>query len=275
MNSFTWVGVLCVSLSACTSTSSIPKPLYAALPAQQPQPAIEHGERPASRPFRIRRSAPLPEGRFYSQARLQAGADQNALQASLDYGFSDSVMLGVAVSNGHDATTISLAEDPGRLIDFGAQWCFYQEKGGPRLATRLDVVLSDETSFEPGGGVGIPSGRDSSSKVSYQPSLLASFPVGSDGVSIYSSAGIRLGDRTEPTIALGAGLRVPLVFADFVTEIDWARQSLDGGRINEAYLTPGLEWTAREKLFLAVGASIGLTRTSEDWMASFTMGVRF
>lgn len=236
----------------------------------------EHGERPASRPFRMRRASTLREGEVYSQTRVQTGAENSALQASFDYGISDALMLGVFVGSGHDLTTISLADKPGRLLDFGAQYCFYGEEGGPRLSARFDLVLANKTAFEPGADPDpFAEDRAGSSKISYQPSLLASFPVGDEGISIYSSAGVRLGDRTEPTIALAAGIRVPLAFAGFVTEIDWARQSLDGGRINETYLTPGLEWTVREKLFIAVGTSIGLTRTSEDWMASLTMGVRF
>jgi len=271
-----WMTALVAAmLGGCTTTAPSSVPQGSPFAGAGEPEAAGLGEQAASKPFRVRRSAPLREGEVYSQVRAQTGSDSSAAQASFDYGFSDSLMFGVAVGSGHDSTTISLAEKPGRLIDFGAQWCVYNEKGGPRLATRLDVVLADKTAFEPGGGGFAPDERDNSSKVSFQPSLLASFPIGSDGISIYGTAGIRLGDRTEPTVALGGGVRVPLGFADFVTEIDWARQSLDGGRIQETYLTPGLEWRAREKLFLAVGTSIGLTRTSEDWMASFTMGVRF
>ncbi|MCA8975068.1 MAG: hypothetical protein KDC98_10120 [Planctomycetes bacterium] len=241
---------------------------------------IARGHSPGAQPFRLRRAANLAGDTVYSQFRFELEPDSSAEQASFAYGISDDLTLDLMVGAGQHYSTLSVATDPGQLLDFGGQ---YRLVGGPGELTvsgRFDLVLSDEQSFQGGsiislGGEGGPTAATpGSKKVSFQPSALIDVPFGMSGSTLFASLGGRFGDSTDPALAVGSGFRMPLGRVDFITEADIVMQSVPGPNVREAYLTPGIEWTVREKLDIALGVSIGLTRTSEDWRAMISMGVR-
>ncbi|MCR9244162.1 MAG: hypothetical protein NXI31_03965 [bacterium] len=231
---------------------------------------------PASRPLRIRQADTLGEGDRYSSFRFELNPDDSAAYANFAYGLFDDTTIDVLIGTGQQFETISSAQDPGTLLDFGVQHRFLSTDSGVILSGRLDVVLSDDRSFE---AFALPESVNvsgQSKRISFQPQVLMQMPIGNSGAHLYASSGLRLGDKTEPAITIGSGVRVPVGRVDLVTELDWLYQGVDGvPDASEGYLTPGIVFPVREKLDVSIGTAIGLSSTSEDWRAMITMGVRF
>lgn len=277
-------------LSVACATARIEQPRsvapFAGMPAARELPARNQSDaitEPGAslRPLRVRRPEFLQQGRSATQFRYEDNAESSAYYAAFAHGLFDDFVLDAQIGNGHQFETVSLAAEPNTLFDFGLQYGLVGERGDFRIAPRLDIVLSDESSFDPTAaddsaiGEGPLADRTQPAKVNFQPSLLFGAPLDDDGAEIYGLLGVRLGDATEPAFACGGGLVVPLGRVKFLLEADLVIQTLEPKAIEEAYLTPGLLLTLREKLDFSFGPSIGLTDDSIDWRVTATLGVRF
>lgn len=246
-------------------------------------PMVEEGiQDSAQRPgewFRVDTAKSLEEGAFRTTFGFSMHENSGSMLTRVGYGVLDNLQLDLTLATGDQPETLHEAEDPSLMFGFGLQTELMRTDGW-LVAARLETLLSKDRSFELAPDDGNPFTDDeegNSSKVSFQPSLLATTRLGS--FEVFGQGGVRLGDSTEFAFHLGGGVAVPVGVVSVVAEVDYVQQILDYQGApddpQEGYATLGIVFWPRKRLEVHLGPSFGLTEDSNDWSVHASMAVRF
>jgi len=246
-----------------TKPQDPPPVVTESIPRAKPDPGPG---RPEVQPWKLPRMehpGVLQEGAFEAVFTYENNDESSAFRAGLGYGVTDRVTIHSYVGSGDQPDTVFLGDKPGIVFDIGGQVALNDPNSKHLYAARLDVVLSDEESFE-------FVNRTTDSKANFQPSFIAGWGV-DEGAAFFAEIGARLGESTDPALVAAGAVTIPVKAVTFVVEVDAAIQD----DADEVYVTPAVVFNPRDKIQLRLSPSIGLTEDSLDWRVMATFGVRF
>lgn len=244
-------------------------------------PMVEGIDDSVQRPgewFRVDTAKGIEEGVFRTTFGFALHDSSGSMLTRVGYGLLDNLQLDLTLATGDQPETLHAAEDPSLMFGFGLQTELMRTDGW-LVAARLETLLSKDRSFElaPDDGNPFTDEEGNSSKVSFQPSLLATTRLGV--FEAFGQGGVRVGDSTDFAFHLGGGVSVPVGAVSVVGEVDYVQQVFDEAGapddLQEAYATLGIVFWPRKRLEVHLGPSFGLTDESNDWSVHAAMAVRF